>query len=64
MNTFQENEIKFSGTSRAEVEERFASWHKENPDAVIIARATKRSPSEEGLFLLIAKYRIWPRQQK
>ncbi len=64
MSTFQESEIKFSGTSRAEVEERFANWHKENPDAVIIDRATKRSSSEEGLFLMIVKYRVWPRQQR
>jgi hypothetical protein len=57
MNTVLESEIKFSDTSRAAVEARFASWHKENPDAVIIHRATKRSSSEEGLFLLTVKYR-------
>jgi len=63
VNTFQESEIKFSGASRADVEARFARWHRENPDAVIVDRATKQSSSDAGVFALIVKYRIWPRQQ-
>jgi len=43
MNTVLESEIRFFDTSRAAVEARFASWHKDNPDAALAA--ARNSPA-------------------